>query len=90
MHLVWLLAVLTSQAPPSCPNTCVGAGAEFANDGECDDGGPGAKHSICAFGAYTAPALALARSPAPHVTSALQNPIRVRVCASPVLEPCPS
>lgn len=55
--------------PPTngCPNTCLGAGPEFANDGECDDGGPGATHSVCAFGAHCAPALALARSPAPQL-----------------------
>ena len=42
--------------PPTngCPNTCLGAGPEYANDGECDDGGPGAAHSICAFGAHCA------------------------------------
>ena len=40
--------------PPGCPNTCLGAGPEYANDGECDDGGPGAAHSICAFGAHCA------------------------------------
>eukprot|EP00964_Phaeocystis_antarctica_P035145 scaffold20052_cov71-Phaeocystis_antarctica.AAC.2 len=53
--LVWLLTVLSSpsspppQLPPSCPNTCLGA-PELANDGECDDGGPGSAFSVCAFG----------------------------------------
>lgn len=28
-----------------CTNTC-----EFANDGECDDGGPGAEFDVCALG----------------------------------------
>jgi hypothetical protein len=37
--------------PPSCPNTCLGAGPEYANDGQCDDGGPGSAYGICAFGA---------------------------------------
>ena len=36
--------------PPGCPNTCLGAGPEYANDGECDDGGPGSAYSVCAFG----------------------------------------
>ena len=31
---------LQSSAPTTCDNTC-----RFANDGECDDGGPGAQHS---------------------------------------------
>lgn len=30
---------------PSCTNTC-----EYADDGDCDDGGPGSDFSICAFG----------------------------------------
>ena len=39
--------------PPTCPNTCVGA-PEYANDGECDDGGPGSSNGVCAFGALCA------------------------------------
>ena len=41
--------VPTPGPPPACPNTCIG-GTNFGNDGECDDGGPGAKYSACAFG----------------------------------------
>ncbi len=32
-------------AGAQCSNTC-----NSANDGECDDGGPGAQYSVCAFG----------------------------------------
>lgn len=37
-----------SDPPPStelCTNTC-----PYANDGECDDGGPGSLYDVCAFG----------------------------------------
>lgn len=30
---------------PVCEDTC-----RYANDGECDDGGPGAVYSVCGFG----------------------------------------
>ncbi len=30
---------------PSCEDTC-----PYANDGECDDGGPGSEYSVCGFG----------------------------------------
>ena len=30
---------------PACTNTC-----QFANDGDCDDGGPGSDFSVCAYG----------------------------------------
>ena len=41
------------QQPKSCPNTCLGA-PEKANNGVCDDGGPGAESSFCAFGTLCA------------------------------------
>ena len=48
--LVVLAVGLAQGTPPSCPNTCVGA-PEYANDGVCDDGGPGSTSGVCAFGA---------------------------------------
>ena len=77
--LVWLLTVLSSpsspppQLPPSCPNTCLGA-PELANDGECDDGGPGSAFSVCAFGILCAVALTLALSLAPSLNPKSPNP----------------
>ena len=68
--LIWLLPGVLSAPPqlppsspppplpPSCPNTCLGA-PEYANDGQCDDGGPLSFSSVCAFGALSAPALTL-------------------------------
>ena len=55
------------QLPPSCPNTCLGA-PEKANNGVCDDGGPGAENSFCAFGTLSATALTLAVIPTPALT----------------------
>ena len=83
MFIVWLVTgVLSSSSspsqpsqpppppPPSCPNTCLGA-PEYANDGQCDDGGPLSFSSVCAFGALCAgcnPLLTFALSLAPALT----------------------
>ena len=58
--------------PPSCPNTCLGA-PEHANDGECDDGGPGSDYSVCAFGALCAGSN-LSPQPAPCPNPTISNP----------------
>ena len=58
--------------PPGCPNTCLGA-PEYANDGECDDGGPGSVYSVCAFGALCAGSN-LSPQPAPCPNPTISNP----------------
>ena len=35
--------------PPHVPHTCIET-CIYAGDGDCDDGGPGAEYSICAYG----------------------------------------
>ena len=97
MFIVWLVTgVLSSPTPsppsqppppppPSCPNTCLGA-PEYANDGQCDDGGPLSFSSVCAFGALCAgsnplltftlslaPALPYESESAPHAQTNLDR-----------------
>ena len=62
--------------PPSCPNTCLGA-PEYANDGQCDDGGPLSFSSVCAFGALCAgsnPLLTFSLSMAPALSPMSPSP----------------
>ena len=62
-------AVAAAAAAAQLPQHLPWRGARaYANDGVCDDGGPGSVYSVCAFGAPSAPALTLALSPGPAPT----------------------
>ena len=47
---ILLLVLMVGYADAQlCQETCIGA-PQYASDGYCDDGGPGAEYSDCAFG----------------------------------------
>ena len=47
--LPWSGPPPTSPSPPLVPSLCSNT-CNYASDGECDDGGPGAEYGICAYG----------------------------------------
>ena len=68
----------TLPSPPSPPHVCeevCGGQNAYVDDGECDDGGPGAEYSDCCFGCDCADCgVRLAPSPPPSLPQSPRSP----------------